>query len=1445
MKKWLLMGLSALYAGMSAQAALAASPNHWKNHETPSATNAASSIAAARPLSRPANFDASFASLRNKRLDTQGHKRLSKPDAIVSNGLRYQRLRPTHLGIDYYDKTLDKPTFVWAGKRAESLDFVAFRKGAGAPTYARAYLRRFAGELRTGADAVNNARLVWVHDDGRGPVIARYQQVVDGYDVVNRQLNVVMDQDLNLVAISGYFASNKKAPTKAELAAFGAGPQKAMNAAFNDLDLPLSAYKLHRTANHAGGFVHFAPSKSKVGPGSVQVTAPVGAKKVLFPVGNKLVPAWLTTVQANRAGNTNGIAYAYVAGAGNGKVLYRKNLVNHETYTYRVFADANTTVPEDSPFGNGYVPFAGPVTTKPGIGHLVSVNATHGVADPWMPLNVPGFPTYETIGNNVWAYLDVAGDDGRDDPADITATTTSSNTFDYTFDFSKSPATHANREGAIVELFYVDNWLHDMWYKAGFTEKMGNAQYLNYGRGGVGGDPILAEVQDNSGRNNSNMATPPDGSSPRQQMYLFDGASTSSVKVADTTDTSKTFEFDPAYPAAFGPGNYSNVTGNLVIYNDGDADGGGINGELDACQPTKQDLTGKIAIIGDIYTCDFTVKVKNAQNAGAIAALIVYNKATPDDRAFHMGGSDPGITIPSFSISDQDANPAMAAIANGDTVSANLSLKTALDRDGSLDTQVVSHEFFHYVSNRLVGNALGLSNVQGAGMGEGWSDMDSLFLTARADDLANNPDGFYAVGGYAVSDMAGIRIAPYTTNMSVNPLTFAWVTQNPEVHGVGTVWATMLWEAYVGIYKHYAAKDPTTAYATAKKKMMHYVLDGLMATPNAPTMVEARDAILAVAKASDKTDYNIIVKAFAKRGMGFGAIAPPRDSTTLAGVTESYKTDLKSFVVQASNLNVNAEGVCDADYSLDPGETGKIKITLENNGSADLDGVTAKLSSKDDIVFTDDGKITFDTIPMFGGTASATTTARVKSATKTSEPMSIKVSFPDVGKKKDSVEEAKPFEFHFVSNQDFKAGATKDDMENANKSLYDWTRMVTGDGAGWSVDTQFSVALGWPQGNHYWYAPDNTVSTDAALVTPPIKVGNKAFKVSFDNYYQFKVYQNAIPLSGGVVEISTDGGKAWKDVTKAGGTFAVGYTGTVYQYNEYLNGRAAFVGAPANGPYTETLDFGKSLDGKTVRLRFRAGSYGHGFSEVGWLIDNVIVAGAAEPMFSKVVPEDAICGGEPPVADAGENQTVTAGDKLTLNGDGSSDYEGEVTYQWTQTAGDEVKLHDAETDTPAFTAPFGPQKLTFKLTVTDRGGQTDSDTVTVTVKDGPPTANAGSDQHVGSGHKVTLDGSGSSDAEGSLHYTWKQTGGHPVKLSDATVAKPSFTAPNGGNLRFELTVTDQGGQTDTDKVTVRVIHKHGNATPPAGSGSGGGGGTGLLVLLGLMGMSLVRRRRVR
>ncbi len=91
----------------------------------------------------------------------------------------------------------------------------------------------------------------------------------------------------------------------------------------------------------------------------------------------------------------------------------------------------------------------------------------------------------------------------------------------------------------------------------------------------------------------------------------------------------------------------------------------------------------------------------------------------------------------------------------------------------------------------------------------------------------------------------------------------------------------------------------------------------------------------------------------------------------------------------------------------------------------------------------------------------------------------------------------------------------------------------------------------------------------------------------------------------------------------------------------------------------------------------------------------------------------------PPIANAGQDQTVTEG--FTVSLDGASSYATTsgvtiVSYSWVQTSGPMVGLNAATTATPIFTAPAQATTLTFSLTVTDSLGQVSSpDSVTITV----------------------------------------------------------------------------------------------------------------------------------
>ena len=179
-----------------------------------------------------------------------------------------------------------------------------------------------------------------------------------------------------------------------------------------------------------------------------------------------------------------------------------------------------------------------------------------------------------------------------------------------------------------------------------------------------------------------------------------------------------------------------------------------------------------------------------------------------------------------------------------------------------------------------------------------------------------------------------------------------------------------------------------------------------------------------------------------------------------------------------------------------------------------------------------------------------------------------------------------------------------------------------------------------------------------------------------------------------------------------------------------------------------------------------------------------------------------------PVALTAGTSVAEIGDRVTLDGTGSYDPDGDpITYRWSQTGGVQVTLEDAESAVAAFHA-ISEGTFRFKLVVSD--GELESDPATLEVivngDNQVPIADAGSSTKVRCGLETCLDGSASYDPDpgDTISYAWSQVEGPLVSLRDPDTATPCFTPWNAGKYVFELRVSDGQAQSAPAQVTVQV-----------------------------------------
>jgi PKD repeat protein len=258
-------------------------------------------------------------------------------------------------------------------------------------------------------------------------------------------------------------------------------------------------------------------------------------------------------------------------------------------------------------------------------------------------------------------------------------------------------------------------------------------------------------------------------------------------------------------------------------------------------------------------------------------------------------------------------------------------------------------------------------------------------------------------------------------------------------------------------------------------------------------------------------------------------------------------------------------------------------------------------------------------------------------------------------------------------------------------------------------------------------------------------------------------------------------------IAEAGGPYA-GVRGTAIAFD------GSSSADPDGNPLTFSWDFGDGTTGTGAQPT-------HVYTTMGTFLARLVVNDGARDSVADTAWV-AISNRVPTAHPAGP-YTGTRVQAVSFDGSLSSDPDGDpLTYEWT--------FGDGATGTGMAPTHTYAGLGTFTVTLRVRDGMDVSAPVatTVAISNVAPVANAGPDRTVRRRTTVTLDGTASSDPDGTIAaYSWRRVSGPSVTLQNANTAQPRFTAPNVSStqvLVFELQVTDSNAATAVDQVRITV-----------------------------------------
>jgi len=712
------------------------------------------------------------------------------------------------------------------------------------------------------------------------------------------------------------------------------------------------------------------------------------------------------------------------------------------------------------------------------------------------------------------------------------------------------------QDASVTNGFFMSNVMHDFSYVYGFDEAAGNFQQNNYNNGGNGNDYVNMHIDDGSGINNANMATPPDGSNPTMQMFLWNSTAASGLLTVNEPATVAGI-YEVSHPGDWGGQiDMTPLTAEVAIVDDGSPGTDWSRGCNDLINGA--DVSGKIAII-DRGLCQFGLKALNAQNAGAVGVII----CNFEDAPVGMAGGDFGgqVTIPVISIGSglcTDIRIFAGSTLNLTFVEQPMSTGPEFV-SGGLDNGVIAHEYAHGISNRLIGGGNNTGCLgNGEQMGEGISDIFSLVTTVKPGDNGEMKRGIGTFVQREEVDGDGIRRFPYSTDMTINPLTYNDIV-GQGVHATGEIWTLCLWEMYWLLVEEYGFDEDLYEGAAGNNIALNLIIEGMKLTACSPGFVDARNGVLA----ADQTLYNganqcLIWEAFAKRGVGLNA--DQGSAFDNSDGVENFERPIECLDEIQIDKTVNE--------LINPGEDIDVVINVRNYKQI----VSTNVTVTDDIPT---GATVLPSSIVGPGTVSGN---MITFAIGEMQP-----------------EEEMQLSYTLETDPSIKSIATfNDDQEGDPDEKWDIAFLN-----GTSIFDIRDDSLAH-SGEKAWFVQDVGVENDQTLfIKDPIAVTGVQPVLRFYHWYDSEA-----GADGGLIEVSTDGGTIWEQVGE--NMFRHEYPRGLQYGTLVIPFLSAFSGqsSPDSEDFVATYVDMSDYLGEDIFFRFRFASDDN-TSGIGWFIDDV------------------------------------------------------------------------------------------------------------------------------------------------------------------------------------------------------------------------------------------------